>query len=156
MSNHFADAKWWTPATLRSIPLPSTRRSHRSRQAFASLASRDKRLLTIGGDHTIALPILRVMRELYGPVALVHFDAHLDTWDTYFGEPYTHGTPFRRAWEEKLLLPDRAMHVGIRGPLYSPTDLADDASFGFSVVHCHELETLGVTDVVAADTRAGR
>ncbi len=69
-----------------------------------SLASRDKRLLTIGGDHTIALPILRVMRELHGPVALVHFDAHLDTWDTYFGEPYTHGTPFRRAWEEQLLL----------------------------------------------------
>ena len=113
-----------------------------------SLASREKRLLTIGGDHTIALPILRVMRELHGPVALVHFDAHLDTWDTYFGEPYTHGTPFRRAWEEQLLLPDRAMHIGIRGPLYSPTDLADDESFGFSIVHCHELETLGVAEVV--------
>ena len=112
------------------------------------LAAPDRRLLTIGGDHTIALPILRVMRELHGPVALVHFDAHLDTWDTYFGAPYTHGTPFRRAWEEQLLLPERAMHVGIRGPLYSPKDLDDDASFGFSIVHCHELERIGVDEVV--------
>ncbi len=115
---------------------------------MAALASADRRLLTIGGDHTIALPILRVMREIHGPIALVHFDAHLDTWDTYFGAPYTHGTPFRRAWEEGLLLADRAMHVGIRGPLYSSQDLADDESFGFSIVHCHELETMGVAEVV--------
>jgi agmatinase len=115
---------------------------------MAALASADRRLLTIGGDHTIALPILRVMRELHGPIALVHFDAHLDTWDTYFGAPYTHGTPFRRAWEEGLLLADQAMHVGIRGPLYSSQDLADDESFGFSIMHCHELETIGVAEVV--------
>ena len=113
-----------------------------------ALASTDRRLLTIGGDHTIALPILRVMRELHGPVALVHFDAHLDTWDTYFGAPYTHGTPFRRAWEEQLLLPDQAMHVGVRGPLYSSQDLVDDESFGFSIVHCPEMESIGVPEVV--------
>ena len=115
----------------------------------SELASRERRLLTIGGDHTIALPILRVMRELHGPVALVHFDAHLDTWDTYFGAPYTHGTPFRRAWEEQLLLPEQAMHIGIRGSLYSSQDLTDDASFGFSIVHCHELESIGVAEVVS-------
>ncbi|HEX5015965.1 MAG TPA: agmatinase [Actinomycetes bacterium] len=115
---------------------------------IGSLASRDRRLLAIGGDHTIALPILRVMNEIHGPVALVHFDAHLDTWDTYFGAPYTHGTPFRRAWEEQLLLPERAMHIGIRGPLYSRQDIADDESFGFSIVHCHELEAIGVSDVI--------
>jgi agmatinase len=116
---------------------------------IGSLASTERRLLTIGGDHTIALPILRVMRELHGPVALVHFDAHLDTWDTYFGAPYTHGTPFRRAWEEQLLLPDQAMHVGVRGPLYSAQDLVDDESFGFSIVHCHELESIGVPGVIS-------
>jgi agmatinase len=91
-------------------------------------------LLSIGGDHTIALPLLRVMHRRYGPVALVHFDAHLDTWDTYFGAAYTHGTPFRRAWEEGLLLEDRATHIGIRGPLFSPEDLVDDARFGFEIV----------------------
>src|SRR4051794_8441790 len=60
----------------------------------------DAELLVIGGDHTIALPMLRAMQHRHGPVAVLHFDAHLDTWDTYFGAPYTHGTPFRRASEE--------------------------------------------------------
>ena len=91
-------------------------------------------LLSIGGDHTIALPLLRAMHRRHGPVALLHFDAHLDTWDTYFGASYTHGTPFRRAWEEGLLLEDKATHIGIRGPLFSPDDLVDDARFGFDIV----------------------
>ncbi len=79
-------------------------------------------IVSLGGDHTIALPLLRaVNRKVGGPVALLHFDAHLDTWDTYFGAPYTHGTVFRRAGEEGLFLDDVSMHVGIRGPLYAAT-----------------------------------
>ncbi|HEX5948943.1 MAG TPA: agmatinase [Actinomycetota bacterium] len=105
-------------------------------------------LLALGGDHTIALPLLRAVTQKYGPVALLHFDAHLDTWDTYFGAAYTHGTPFRRAWEEKLLLQDRACHVGIRGPLFSPQDLVDDERFGFSIVGAMELEEIGVRGAV--------
>ncbi len=105
-------------------------------------------LLTLGGDHTIALPLLRVMRRLHGPVALLHFDAHLDTWDTYFGAAYTHGTPFRRAWEEGLLLEGRAAHVGIRGPLFSSHDLEDDARFGFEIVGAMELEETPVAAIV--------
>jgi agmatinase len=105
-------------------------------------------LVTIGGDHTIALPLLRVMNRRFGKVALLHFDAHLDTWDTYFGAAYTHGTPFRRAWEEDLLLEDRAMHVGIRGPLFTRQDLVDDERFGFAVVSAMDLESQGVSDVV--------
>ena len=96
-------------------------------------------LLSIGGDHTVALPLLRAMHRRHGPVALVHFDAHLDTWDTYFGAAYTHGTPFRRAWEEGLLLEDKATHVGIRGPLFSPDDLVDDARFGFEIVSAMDV-----------------
>ncbi|MBN9619449.1 MAG: agmatinase, partial [Actinobacteria bacterium] len=92
------------------------------------------RLLTLGGDHTIALPLLRAAAQRHGPIGVVHFDAHLDTWDTYFGAAYTHGTPFRRAGEEGLLDPRRCVHVGIRGPLYSATDLTDDAVLGFQVV----------------------
>jgi agmatinase len=106
-------------------------------------------LLSIGGDHTIALPLLRAMHRRHGPVALLHFDAHLDTWDTYFGAAYTHGTPFRRAWEEGLLLEDRATHVGIRGPLFSPEDLVDDARFGFEIVSAMDLDDGGAA--VAAD-----
>jgi agmatinase len=71
--------------------------------AAAELQAEGTRLVTIGGDHTIALPLLRAVSRIHGPVALLHFDAHLDTWDTYFGEPYTHGTPFRRAVEDGIL-----------------------------------------------------
>ncbi len=67
------------------------------------LLERAPHLLTLGGDHTIALPLLRAFSAIHGPIAVVHFDAHLDTWDTYFGAAYTHGTPFRRASEEGLL-----------------------------------------------------
>ncbi len=74
------------------------------------------KLITLGGDHTIALPLLRSLHRDHGPIAVLHFDAHLDTWDTYFGAPFTHGTPFRRASEEGLLDPEHCLHVGIRGP----------------------------------------
>lgn len=105
-------------------------------------------LLALGGDHTIALPLLRRVARRHGPVALVHFDAHLDTWDTYFGAQYTHGTPFRRAWEEGLLLEDRSMHVGIRGPLFAPDDLVHDARFGFSIVEALDVERIGIAGAV--------
>jgi len=101
------------------------------------------KLMTIGGDHTIALPLLRVMHEVHGPVAVVHFDAHLDTWDTYFGAPVTHGTPFRRASEEGLIDKTGSMHVGIRGPLYSSEDLSDDQVLGFQVIGAHDMDDLG-------------
>ena len=103
--------------------------------------------VALGGDHTIALPLLRAVHASRGPVALVHFDAHLDTWDTYFGAAYTHGTPFRRAHEEGLLAPDRCAHVGIRGPLFSPRDLVDDAGFGFTIVGAFDYLTRSVASV---------
>ena len=105
-------------------------------------------LLAIGGDHTIAYPLLRVTRRRFGPVALVHFDAHLDTWQTYFGAPITHGTPFRRAAEEGLFLDDASLHVGIRGPVYARSDLEEDAELGFRIVPAMDLERAGVDGVV--------
>ena len=105
-------------------------------------------IVSLGGDHTIAVPLLRAVNRTAGRVALVHFDAHLDTWDTYFGAPYTHGTPFRRAAEENLFDDGASMHVGIRGPLYSPDDLARDAELGFKTIHCDELQSQGVEHVV--------
>ncbi|RBY74657.1 agmatinase [Geodermatophilus sp. TF02-6] len=118
------------------------------RSGAAALLERAGRLLTIGGDHTIALPLLRALHAVHGPIAVVHFDAHLDTWDTYFGAEYTHGTPFRRAAEEGLLDRSGCLHVGIRGPLYSVRDLGEDAELGFQVVHAREVDDLGVRGVV--------
>ncbi|WP_020494755.1 agmatinase [Sciscionella marina] len=103
------------------------------------LSGTNRRLLSIGGDHTIALPLLRVQRERHGPVAVLHFDAHLDTWDTYFGAPYTHGTPFRRAAQEGLIDLAHSMHVGIRGPLYSGLDLEESERLGFAAVHARDF-----------------
>ena len=114
------------------------------------LLERVPRLLTLGGDHTIALPLLRAVKAVHGPVAVVHFDAHLDTWDTYFGAAYTHGTPFRRAFEEGLLDPEACLHVGIRGPLYDAADLTRDAAVGFQVLPATEAEHLGTRGMIEA------
>ena len=104
--------------------------------------------ITLGGDHTIVLPILRSLHKAHGPIAVIHFDAHLDTWDTYFGADYTHGTPFRRASEEKLLDAKGCLHIGIRGPLYSASDLPEDASMGFRAVHVTEMDQIGIPAVI--------
>jgi len=109
----------------------------------------DQRVVLLGGDHTIALPALQAMHAIHGPVALVHFDAHLDTWDTYFGAPCTHGTPFRRASEQGLIVKGHSAHVGIRGSLYDRADLLDDESLGFTVVHCRDIDRIGVDGVIS-------
>ena len=116
--------------------------------AATDLLGRVGSIVTMGGDHTISLPLLRAVNHHVGPVALVHFDAHLDTWDTYFSAPYTHGTPFRRAAEEGLFLDDASVHVGIRGPLYSRDDLVSDAELGFKVIHCDDFQSRGIDDIV--------
>ena len=117
-------------------------------KAATDLLGKVDRIISLGGDHTIALPLLRAVNHHHGQVALVHFDAHLDTWDTYYGAPYTHGTPFRRAAEEKLFLESASMHVGIRGPLYSREDLKNDEELGFKVIHCDEFQSEGIEHVV--------
>ena len=123
-----------SPATHTRSPShwPRSRRGPASCSARPTARTRSTACITIGGDHTIAYALLKAMHRRFGKVALVHFDAHLDTWDTYFGERFTHGTPFRRAAEEGLFDTDASMHVGIRGPIYSPSDYANDAALGFS------------------------
>ncbi|MEU4164314.1 agmatinase [Actinoplanes sp. NPDC026670] len=113
-----------------------------------AMLERAGRLVSIGGDHTIALPLLRAVAAKHGPVAVVHFDAHLDTWDTYFGASHTHGTPFRRASEEGLIDTSGCLHVGTRGPLYSSRDLHEDRELGFHVVPSVEIDDLGARGIV--------
>eukprot|EP00271_Cylindrocystis_brebissonii_P009173 TRINITY_DN2384_c1_g1_i1.p1 TRINITY_DN2384_c1_g1~~TRINITY_DN2384_c1_g1_i1.p1 ORF type:complete len:383 (+),score=33.14 TRINITY_DN2384_c1_g1_i1:348-1496(+) len=98
--------------------------------------------LGLGGDHSISLPELRALVAVHGPLALVHFDSHGDLWDTYFGHKYTHGTPFRRAVEEGLLLTQNSIQIGMRGPLYSPYDLQLPRDLGFQVLTTTEVMRL--------------
>jgi len=117
-------------------------------KSYDQLLERAKRVVTIGGDHTITLPILRSLKAKHGPISVVHFDAHLDTWDSYFGADYTHGTTFRRASEEGLLDPEGCMHIGIRGPLYAAKDLTDDKALGFQIFSSVEFQDLGVVAAI--------
>ncbi len=129
---------------LVANPFDITEAVRQIEEGATALGERAERILAIGGDHTIALPLLRAVHAKHGPVAVLHFDAHLDTWDTYFGAPTTHGTPFRRASEEGLIDLTASMHVGIRGPLYAKSDLEDDARLGFAIVTSEQLEEHGV------------
>ena len=104
--------------------------------------------LCVGGDHSISLPILRAIARRHGPVALIHFDAHPDTWDEYFGSKFFHGTPFRRAVEEGAVDPRRMMQVGIRGPLYGPEDFAFQDEHGIEVIRVETVKEMGVPWVV--------
>jgi guanidinobutyrase len=94
--------------------------------------------VTMGGDHTIALPILRAVARRHGPVGLVHVDAHTDINDTMFGERIAHGTPFRRAVEEGLLDPTRVAQIGVRGTGYEADDFDWSRRQGFRVVQIEE------------------
>ena len=95
--------------------------------------------LTLGGDHTIVLPILRALARRHGPLALVHVDAHADVNDRMFGERIAHGTPFRRALEEGLLQGDKVWQIGLRGSGYSADDFDWPRQQGFQLVLAHEV-----------------
>lgn len=104
--------------------------------------------LTAGGDHLISLPILRAVAK-ETPVGLIHFDAHSDTNDTYFGDnKYTHGTPFRRAVEEGLVDPKRVIQIGIRGSIYGAGDMAFAEDNGMRVIYIEEYFKLGAEKTV--------
>lgn len=102
----------------------------------------------LGGDHSVTLGELRALARRCGPLALVQFDSHTDTWDNYWGVRYTHGTGFRRACEEGLLDTGRSIQVGLRGSEYAPGDLEDNRRLGFETLLAGDL--LAPQDVAAA------
>jgi agmatinase len=120
--------------------------------AYAAIESAVDRILgagaipmMAGGDHSISLPILRAIARRHGPVALVQFDAHIDTWGDYFGGKYFHGSPFRRAIEEGLIVPAQYVQVGIRGPMYGEDeDFAFQRGHGVTTIDIGQVKTDGV------------
>ncbi len=106
-------------------------------------------LITLGGDHSIALPLLRAHAKKHGPVSLVHIDAHIDTWEAEFeAVPYSHGTPFRYALQEGLIRKGEYMQIGIRGPVSNENDYADAKDLGARIVTIHEVMEKGVKEVL--------
>jgi agmatinase len=104
--------------------------------------------LAIGGDHGITLGELRAVAKHHGPVGLIDFDSHTDTWDSYWGERYTHGTWCKRAIEEGLIDTRRAVQLGIRGALYGSEDRGGARALGLHLIPTEELLTRGVDDVL--------
>ncbi len=104
--------------------------------------------IMLGGDHSVTLPELRAVAKRYGPVALIHLDSHSDTGDKRFGRRYTHGTPFRRAIEEELILVDHSIQAGMRGSIYSRDSLDDARKLGFDLVTSVEIQDHGIDELI--------
>jgi agmatinase/guanidinopropionase len=134
---------------VKVVP-PSIEETYRNIQAEAGdLLDHGTTVIALGGDHSISLPLLRAHHARHGPLSLIHIDAHPDTWPSeYDGFPYSHGTPFRRAIEEKLLRPGGYVQVGLRGPTTDADDLAEARRMGARIVTCDEAISLGTARVV--------
>ena len=104
--------------------------------------------IMLGGDHSVTLPELRAVAKRHGRVALVHLDSHSDTGDKRFGRRYTHGTPFRRAIEEELILVDHSIQAGMRGSIYSRDSLDDARKLGFDLVTSVEVQEQGIDELI--------
>jgi agmatinase len=135
------------------IPTSIERTFERIQQAIDAVIVAGAQPLVVGGDHSITLPILRSLARRHGRLGLVHFDAHPDTWDEYFGSKFFHGAPFRRALEEGLIDPHRMIQVGIRGPLYGPEDFTLHDEHGIEVIRIETIKEHGTSWVAG---RLGR
>jgi agmatinase len=113
-------------------------------EAASAVATDGGRVLGLGGDHSVSLPLLRAAAAAHGPLSLLQLDAHTDTWDSYFGARYTHGTIFRRAVEEGLIDAGASVQIGLRGSLYAAEDLDENRALGFTTLLARDFESSGV------------
>lgn len=114
-----------------------------------AILEKDVTVAALGGDHSITLPLLRAHAKKFGPLAVVHFDSHPDTWDfEYPSQPYSHGTPFRRALEEELIDPSAYIQVGIRGSTSGPEDLEQARQMGAQVITIQDAHVMGMEAVI--------
>ncbi len=119
------------------------------RETASGILASGAALISLGGDHSIALPLLRAHAAKYGPLSLVHVDAHIDTWEAEFeAVPYSHGTPFRHALQEGLVRPGEYVQVGIRGPVSAASDYEDAARLGARTITIHEVFEKGIPTVL--------
>jgi agmatinase len=104
--------------------------------------------ISMGGDHLVTLPELRACHSAHQELALIHFDSHYDTWKEYFGKPYNHGTPFRIAANEKIIEPSKSIQIGLRGGLYTKSDIKMSPNLGFEVIRAVECHKIGTEEIV--------
>ncbi|MFY2824910.1 agmatinase [Ruegeria sp. MALMAid1280] len=117
------------------------------KESYDAILAQGVTPVAMGGDHSITLPILRAIAAKHGPVALVHVDAHADVNDEMFGEKETHGTVFRRAYEEGLIVADKTFQIGIRGSGYAASDFTEAKGWGFRQFPAWELWQQNLTEI---------
>lgn len=123
--------------------------AHRAIESSAGELQRaGTRVLGLGGDHSVTLPLLRAAAAVHGRLSLLQLDAHTDTWDSYFGAKVTHGTVLRRAVEEGLIDPTRSAQIGLRGSMYSAADHAENRELGFRTFLARELDRAGMRGAI--------
>jgi agmatinase len=113
------------------------------------ILEKDVTVVALGGDHSISLPLLRAHTAKFGPPAVIHFDSHPDTWDWEFkDQPYSHGTPFRRAIEEELIDTSAYLQIGIRGPTSWANDLSNAREMGAKILTIDQVFEMGIPAVI--------
>lgn len=131
------------------IPTSIEHTMHAITEAAGQVLDAGATLISLGGDHSIALPLLRAHAKKYGPLSLVHIDAHIDTWEAEFeAVPYSHGTPFRYALKEGLIRESEYVQIGIRGPVSNSHDYADAAELGARTITIHEVFEKGIPEIL--------
>ena len=145
--NPFAKRRTADFGDLPVNPLSIEDTFRRIERGIQPLLDKDVRCVCVGGDHSISLPLLRAVGRKHGPVSLVQFDAHNDLWDEYFGSKYSHGTPFRRAFEEGLLEDGGVLQVGLRGQVYGEEDFDFAREHKVKMVTAEELYRQGMAVV---------
>jgi agmatinase len=145
--NPFAEHRVADFGDLSVNPLSIEDTLQRIEQGITPVLDAGARCLCVGGDHSISLPILRAVAKKHGPVCLIQFDAHNDLWDEYFGSKYSHGTPFRRAFEEGLLQDGGVLQVGLRGQVYGEDDFDFARAHKVRMVTAEEFHQKGMAPV---------
>ena len=145
--NPFAKHRVADFGDLSVNPLSIEDTFRRIEQGLTPLLKAGARCVCVGGDHSISLPILRAVAKKHGPVSLIQFDAHNDLWDEYFGSKYSHGTPFRRAFEEGLLEDGEVLQVGLRGQVYGEDDFDFARDHKVRMVTAEEFHAKGMASV---------
>ncbi len=131
----------------------------RIEESVAALVNAGIVPFAIGGDHSITLAEIRVLAKVHGPISLIHFDSHTDTWDKYFaGKKYSAGTPFRRGAEEAIIDPAHSIQIGMRGSLFQKDDINQSIDLGYDVLTTDDALDLGPHGLAQriADRAGGR
>ncbi len=135
---------------IETTPGNAERTAGQIAEQLEPLARAGVKTLGLGGDHSVVLGELRALAAASGPLALVLLDAHTDTWEDYYGERYFHGTPFKRAVEEGLLVPEQSLMAGMRGSLYAANDLVDARALGFECITGRDLASMPAKEFAEA------